>query len=60
VAVRSIEVRRLGTIAYGEALELQRFLVEERRWGRVGDVLLLLRLLRRWADQPATLRALRR
>jgi lipoyl(octanoyl) transferase len=40
--VRSIEVRRLGTIAYREALELQRSLAEERRAGRVGDVLLLL------------------
>ena len=40
--MRSIEVRRLGTIAYREALELQGSLAEERRAGRVGDVLLLL------------------
>ncbi|RPJ71641.1 MAG: lipoyl(octanoyl) transferase LipB, partial [Acidobacteria bacterium] len=42
MAVRSIEVRRLGTVAYGEALELQRSLAEERRAGLTGDVLLLL------------------
>jgi len=40
--VRAIEVRRLGTVPYGEALELQRSLAEERRAGRVGDLLLLL------------------
>jgi lipoyl(octanoyl) transferase len=40
--VRELEVRRLGIIPYGEALELQRTLVEERRAGRIPDVLLLL------------------
>jgi lipoyl(octanoyl) transferase len=40
--VKPLEVRRLGRVAYGEALELQRALVEDRRAGRVGDVLLLL------------------
>jgi lipoyl(octanoyl) transferase len=36
------DVRRLGLVAYDEALELQRSLVEERRAGRIGDTLLLL------------------
>jgi lipoyl(octanoyl) transferase len=40
--MRSLEVRRLGTVPYGEALALQRALVEERRAGRVADLLLLL------------------
>jgi lipoyl(octanoyl) transferase len=40
--MRSIEVRRLGRVPYGEALELQRALVEDRRAGRVGDLLLLV------------------
>jgi lipoyl(octanoyl) transferase len=40
--VRTIEVRRLGTVPYSEALQLQRELVEERRAGRVPDLLLLL------------------
>jgi lipoyl(octanoyl) transferase len=35
-------VRRLGFVPYGEALELQNALVEERRAGRVPDLLLLL------------------
>jgi lipoyl(octanoyl) transferase len=35
-------VRRLGTLAYREALALQRELVEERRLDRVPDLLLLL------------------
>ena len=39
---RTIEVRRLGTVPYAEALALQRELVEERRAGRVPDLLLLL------------------
>jgi lipoyl(octanoyl) transferase len=39
---RSLDVRRLGVMAYGEALALQREIVEERRAGRVGDVLLLV------------------
>jgi lipoyl(octanoyl) transferase len=40
--VRELEVRRLGTIAYADALAMQRALVEERRAGRVPDLLLLL------------------
>ena len=40
--MRTIEVRRLGTVPYAEALALQRELVEERRAGRVPDLLLLL------------------
>jgi lipoyl(octanoyl) transferase len=39
---RVLEVRRLGTVSYPEALAAQRALVEERRAGRVGDLLLLL------------------
>jgi len=35
-------VRRLGRVPYGEALQLQKALVEERRAGRVPDLLLLL------------------
>jgi len=35
-------VRRLGLIAYAEALALQRTLAEQRRRGEIGDVLLLL------------------
>src|SRR5262249_53205479 len=42
VSARTIEIRRLGVLAYAEALELQRALVEDRRAGRVGDVLLLV------------------
>jgi lipoyl(octanoyl) transferase len=41
-AIREIEVRRLGVVSYGEALATQRALVEERRAGRVPDLLLLL------------------
>ena len=37
-----VEVRRLGLVPYGEALALQRALVEDRRAGRVGDLLLLV------------------
>ena len=37
-----LEVRRLGVVRYEEALALQRALVEERRAGRVTDLLLLL------------------
>ena len=40
--MRSLEVRRLGTVGYDEALALQRTLVEERRVDRIGDLLLLL------------------
>jgi lipoyl(octanoyl) transferase len=36
------EVRRLGLVPYAEALALQKHLVEERRHGRIGDVLLLV------------------
>ena len=39
---RALEVRRFGVVPYGEALELQRHLVEERRADRVADLLLLL------------------
>ena len=37
-----LEVRRLGVVPYKDALVLQRALVEERRAGRVPDLLLLL------------------
>jgi len=40
--VRSLEIRRLGLVPYGDALQLQRALVEERRAERVPDLLLLL------------------
>jgi lipoyl(octanoyl) transferase len=40
--MRAIEIRRLGMGPYGEALALQRALVEERKAGRVPDLLLLL------------------
>ena len=40
--MRSLEIRRLGLVAYGDALQLQRTLVEERRAERVPDLLLLL------------------
>ena len=40
--VRQLEVRRLGVVAYEEALALQRELVEERRADRIPDLLLLL------------------
>jgi len=40
--VRPLEVRRLGLVSYGESLELQTSLVEERRAGRIPDLLLLL------------------
>ena len=42
VARRLLEVRRLGTVSYPEALAMQRALVEDRRADRVGDLLLLL------------------
>ena len=38
----SLSVRRLGSVAYAEALALQTRLVEERRSGTIGDTLLLL------------------
>src|SRR4051812_7448321 len=37
-----VEVRRLGRMPYAEALALQRELVEDRRAGRIGDLLLLV------------------
>ena len=37
-----IEIRRLGLVPYGEALKLQRELVEERRAARIPDLLVLL------------------
>jgi lipoyl(octanoyl) transferase len=40
--MRQLEVRRLGRVSYGEALQLQRALVEDRKADRIGDVLLLL------------------
>ena len=39
---RVLEVRRLGTVSYPDALAMQRALVEERRADRVPDLLLLL------------------
>lgn len=39
---RPLEVRRLGRVAYDDALALQRTLVDERRAGRIPDTLLLL------------------
>ena len=40
--MRDLEIRRLGVVPFGEALAMQRALVEERRAGRVPDLLLLL------------------
>jgi lipoyl(octanoyl) transferase len=40
--MRRLEVRRLGSISYEDALSLQRVLVEERRADRIPDLLLLL------------------
>ena len=37
-----MEIRRLGTVGYQEALDLQAGLVDRRRRGEVGDLLLLL------------------
>jgi lipoyl(octanoyl) transferase len=42
IGPRRLSVRRLGVLAYEEALALQRSLVDERRAGRIGDTLLLL------------------
>jgi lipoyl(octanoyl) transferase len=36
------DVRRLGVVPYADALALQKHLVDERRHGRIGDVLLLV------------------
>jgi lipoyl(octanoyl) transferase len=41
-AVRRLEVRDLGTVAYAEGLRLQEDLVRTRRAGETGDTLLLL------------------
>lgn len=40
--LRPLEVHRLGSVPYGEALELQADLVRRRRAGEVADTLLLL------------------
>jgi lipoyl(octanoyl) transferase len=40
--VRTLEIRRLGVVPYAAASDLQRGLVEQRRAGRVPDLLLLL------------------
>jgi lipoyl(octanoyl) transferase len=40
--VRALEVRRLGRVAYGEGLELQRRLVDARKADQIPDQLLLL------------------
>jgi lipoyl(octanoyl) transferase len=40
--LQPLEVRRLGVVSYGEGLALQRALVEDRKAGRISDVLLLL------------------
>jgi lipoyl(octanoyl) transferase len=37
-----IQIRRLGRVAYGDALDLQKRLVEERKAGEIPDQLLLL------------------
>ncbi len=42
MAERPLEVRRLGTLKYADALDLQKWLVEERKAGRIPDQLLLL------------------
>jgi lipoyl(octanoyl) transferase len=39
---RLLDVRRLGTVAYADALALQRSLVEERKADRIPDTLVLL------------------
>ncbi len=40
--MRTLDVRHLGRMAYAEALELQRALVEDRKADRVGDLLLFV------------------
>lgn len=40
--MRELDVRSLGVVPYGEALELQRRLVDERKAGAIADTLLLL------------------
>lgn len=39
---RELQVRRLGVVPYGEALDLQAHLVDQRRAGRIPDQLILL------------------
>lgn len=39
---RTLEIRTLGRVPYADALALQRALVDERRTGRVDDLLLLV------------------
>src|SRR5205823_6291894 len=39
---RPIEIRRLGSIAYDDALAMQRRLVDDRRANRIGDLLLFV------------------
>ena len=40
--MRPLDVRRLGLIPYADALAMQRALVEDRRAGKVDDLLLLV------------------
>ena len=40
--MRELEIRRLGRMPYGDALILQRGLVEERKADRIGDLLLFV------------------
>ena len=40
--MRTLEIRKLGVVAYADALEIQRALVEDRRANRVGDLLLFV------------------
>jgi lipoyl(octanoyl) transferase len=40
--MRTIDIRRLGRVPYADALALQRSLVDDRRAGRIDDLLLLL------------------
>jgi lipoyl(octanoyl) transferase len=42
IVARDIQIRRLGRVAYGTALELQKQLVEQRKAGTIPDQLLLL------------------
>ncbi len=41
-SARAMDVRRLGLVSYGDALELQAELVKQRRAGEIPDTLLLL------------------
>lgn len=42
ISARTMRVRRLGLVTYGDALELQAELVKQRRAGEIADTLLLL------------------